>query len=156
MKPKYKAFFITLILALAADQGSKMWARSSLKPRSGAISVIDGYWEFRYAENTGAAFSFFRNSPYSSYIFAAVAAVAFGVIVYYMRKARPDARLLAAGMGLLAGGALGNLIDRVAFGRVTDFVVWRVGSHVWPTFNVADAVLLIGVLGLMILPKTAQ
>ena len=156
MKPKYKAFLITLILALAADQGTKIWARSSLKPRGDALTVINGYWEFRYAENTGAAFSFFRNSELAPYFFAAIAAIAVVVIAVYLRRAKADSRLFAAGMGLLAGGALGNLIDRVAFGRVTDFVVWRVGSHVWPTFNVADAVLLLGVLGLMLLPRAHE
>jgi signal peptidase II len=154
MKPKYKAFLIALLLALGADQATKIWARSALKPRpADKITVIDGYWEFRYAENTGAAFSFLRNNPYAPYVFAGMAAIAVGVIFVYMRRAQPADRLFAVGMGLLAGGALGNLIDRVAFGRVTDFVVWRVGSHVWPTFNVADAVLLVGVLGLVLQPR---
>ena len=154
MKPKYKSFLITLILAVAADQASKLWARSSLRPH-GTISVIPGYWEFRYAENPGAAFSMFTNARLAPYFFAAIAAVAVIAIVVYLWRARPDSRLFAAGLGLLAGGAVGNLIDRVAHGSVTDFVVWRVGSHVWPTFNVADAVLLVGVLGLLLLPKTA-
>jgi signal peptidase II len=154
MKPKHKAFLITLILSLVGDQASKMWARSTLRPRNGAISVIDGYWEFRYAENTGAAFSFLRNNHLAPYLFALAAAVAVVAIGVYLWRARPDSRLFAAGLGLLAGGALGNLIDRVAFGRVTDFVVWRVGTHVWPTFNVADAALLLGVLGLLLMPKT--
>jgi signal peptidase II len=155
MKPKYKAFLITFILAVAADQGSKMWARAMLRPR-GVMPVIPGYWEFRYAENPGAAFSLFNNARLAPYFFATIAAIAVGAIIVYLWRARPDRRLFAAGLGLLAGGAAGNLIDRLAHGSVTDFVVWRVGSHVWPTFNVADAVLLIGVLGLMLLPKTAQ
>jgi signal peptidase II len=154
MKPKYKAFLIALVLALGADQATKIWARATLKPNpADKITVINGYWEFRYAENTGAAFSFLRNNPYAPYVFAGVAAIAVAVIFVYLRRAQPADRLFAVGMGLLAGGALGNLIDRVAYGRVTDFVVWRVGKHQWPTFNVADAVLLIGVLGLVFQPK---
>jgi signal peptidase II len=155
MKPKYKAFLITFALAVAADQASKLWARTSLKPH-GVMPVIPGYWEFRYAENPGAAFSLFHNAHLAPYFFAGIAAIAVAAIVVYLWRASPDRRLFAAGLGLLAGGALGNLIDRVAYGSVTDFVVWRVGSHVWPTFNVADAVLLVGVLGLLVLPKTAQ
>jgi signal peptidase II len=153
MKPKYKAFLITLLVALAADQATKEWARMALKARSRDMIVVPGYWEFRYAENTGAAFSMLRGNPNAHWMFVAFALLAVIVISIYLWKARPADRLFAVGMGLLAGGALGNMIDRVAFGRVTDFVVWRVGNHVWPTFNVADAVLLIGVLGLMLQPK---
>ena len=66
-----------------------------------------------------------------------------------MRKAAPDARRLGAELGLLAGGALGNVIDRIATGRVTDFIVWRAGAHEWPTFNIADAALVVGIIGLL-------
>ena len=55
---------------------------------------------------------------------------------------------VAAELGLIVGGALGNAIDRVAFGRVTDFVVWKLGTHEWDTFNVADAALVVGIIGL--------
>jgi signal peptidase II len=153
MSPKYKAFIVTFLLALGADQATKMWARASLRPHQGPVTVINGYWEFRYAENTGAAFSFLRNNPNAPYLFAGMATLALVVIGAYLWRARPDERLFGCGMGMLAAGALGNLIDRVAFGRVTDFVVWRVGNHVWPTFNVADALLLLGVLGLLLQPR---
>jgi signal peptidase II len=56
---------------------------------------------------------------------------------------------LGAELGLLAGGALGNIVDRIAFGKVTDFVVWKIGTHEWPTFNIADAALVVGVIGLL-------
>jgi len=153
MKPKYKAFLITLLIALGADQASKLWARMALKPRTGPLTVVSGYWEFRYAENTGAAFSMLRGNPIAPWVFAGFAAIAVIVIGIYLWKTDAANRLFACGLGLLAGGAIGNLIDRIAFGRVTDFVVWRVGNHVWPTFNVADAVLLIGVLGLVLQPR---
>ena len=57
---------------------------------------------------------------------------------------------VAAELGLIVGGALGNAIDRVAFGRVTDFVVWKLGTHEWDTFNVADAALVVGIIGLFL------
>jgi signal peptidase II len=153
MSPKYKAFLLTLALALGADQATKMWARHALKPRLEPISVINGYWEFRYAENTGAAFSLLRGDSAAPYLFAIFGLAAMVVIGLYLYRAQPTARLFASLLGLIAGGALGNLIDRFAFGRVTDFVVWRVGNHVWPTFNVADSVLLLGVLGLVLQPR---
>ena len=152
MAPKYKAFLVSLLVSLGADQGTKLWARHALAPR-GTITVVPGFWEFRYAENTGSAFSLLRGGPLLPYLFAAIALVALVVIGIYLKKAQPRERLFAVGMGLLGGGALGNLIDRIAFQKVTDFVVWRYHDHVWPTFNVADAVLVVGVLGLMLLPR---
>jgi signal peptidase II len=70
------------------------------------------------------------------------------MVAVYLRKAAPGQIRLASELGLLGGGALGNIIDRVAFGRVTDFIVWKVGAHEWPTFNVADAALVLGIVGL--------
>ena len=72
---KYKLFAVALLLSLGFDQGSKIWARHELKPRyPETISVIAGYWDFRYAENTGAAFSFMRDSPSAAYLFAVMVA----------------------------------------------------------------------------------
>jgi len=65
-----------------------------------------------------------------------------------MRKARDDQKILHWALALVVGGAVGNLIDRIYFGVVTDFVLWRYKTHEWPVFNVADVVLVIGV-GLM-------
>ena len=61
-----------------------------------------------------------------------------------------DRPRIAAELGLLAGGAIGNIIDRVAFGKVSDFIVWKAGRYEWPTFNVADAALVIGVVTLLL------
>ena len=70
-------------------------------------------------------------------------------------KARDEQRRLMIGLGLVGGGAIGNVIDRVAFGKVTDFVVWKWHTHEWPTFNVADAALCVGV-GLLFLDLGRQ
>jgi signal peptidase II len=150
MAPKHKSFIISLVLSLAADQGSKIWARAVLKPKyPDVITVISGFWDMRYSENPGSAFGLFRGIPGARYLLFIVGIAALFVVWNYLKKAPPDARRLAAELGLLAGGALGNIIDRVAVGRVTDFVVWRVGVHEWPTFNVADAALVVGVIGLL-------
>jgi signal peptidase II len=71
------------------------------------------------------------------------------VVAGYLKRARPEQWRLGAELGLLAGGALGNVLDRAMYGRVTDFIVWRLGSHEWPTFNVADAALVVGIVGLL-------
>ncbi|HZS38778.1 MAG TPA: signal peptidase II [Polyangia bacterium] len=150
MAAKYKAFLIAILLSLALDQGSKIWARHSLKPKyPDVVTVIPGFFELRYSENTGSAFGLFRSLPYARYLFFVVGIGALWVVSSYLRRAKPEQRRLGVELGLLAGGAIGNIIDRAAFSRVTDFIVWKVAGHEWPTFNVADAALVLGVIGFL-------
>jgi lipoprotein signal peptidase len=150
MAAKYKAFIIALLLSLALDQGTKVWARHSLKPKyPDVVTVIPKVFELRYSENTGSAFGLFRGLPGARYLFFVVGIGALWVVSSYLRKARPEQRRLGVELGLLAGGAIGNIIDRAAFSKVTDFIVWKVGTHEWPTFNIADAALVLGVIGLL-------
>jgi signal peptidase II len=154
---KVKAFVIALLVTLALDQGTKIWARAELKPHvPRTVDVIHGYFELEYAENTAAAFSLLRGRPGARYLLFGFGVIALGVVVVYLRKARPDEWRVGAELGLLAGGAIGNLLDRAVYGHVTDFVVWRIGAHRWPNFNVADAALVIGILGLLLDYKPDQ
>lgn len=167
---KYQVFGIVFVLSVLADQLTKIWARSALKGKSPIVVVAD-WWDFHYSENPGVAFGMFRDVPGARYFLPLVALFALGVIVSFVRKTRPDRLRLAAELGLLAGGAVGNLIDRVAYQRVTDFVLWKApnaswvcraimkvadffGSTMrycdWPTFNVADAALVVGVIALLL------
>jgi signal peptidase II len=148
-KRKYGVFGIVFALSLGADQLTKMWARASLRG-SGPRTVIEGFFDLRYSENTGSAFGLFRGLSYAPYLLFAIGAAALVVIFAFLRKSPPDKLRIAAELGLLAGGAVGNIIDRAVFGRVTDFIVWKVHTHEWPTFNVADAALVVGVLALLL------
>lgn len=149
MSKKYQLFVVAFLLALGLDQGSKIWARKTLAPMyPGSQTVITGYFEMRYSENPGSAFSLFRGMAGARYFLLFVGIGALGVVGYYLKKAEPDAARIGGELGLLAGGAIGNMIDRAMYGRVTDFIVWKVGAHEWPTFNIADAALVIGVIGL--------
>ena len=151
MAGKYKAFILAIFLSLFADQASKVWARHSLQPKyPEVVTVIPGFFELRYSENTGSAFGLFRSLPGARYLFFLVGAGALFVVGNYLRKAKPGQLRLGAELGLLAGGAIGNIVDRAWFHKVTDFIVWRIGTHEWPTFNIADAALVVGVLGLLI------
>jgi len=114
--------------------------------------VIDGYWDWELAFNTGAAFSSFRGGQLALGALAGAALIALGAMAW---RARPEQRLRRIALAVIAGGALGNLIDRVRDGAVTDFVRWRAGEARWPIFNVADAALLIGV-GLMLVESIAE
>jgi signal peptidase II len=152
VRRKYLLFTIFTIISLVADQWTKMLARQHLMPRGPFRPkvIIDGYFDLRYAENPGVAFSMLQNIPGGRVLLTLLAVGAFLLVLYYLRKTPVEATRLHVALGLVGGGAIGNLLDRVIYGKVTDFIVWKVGVHEWPAFNIADATLCIGV-GLMLL-----
>jgi len=131
------------------DQASKQWAESSLTPGQ-PQAVIHGYWDWELATNTGVAFSKFAGIEGGQIILSILAACALIAIGVVAMRTKPDEYMKLAGLALVGGGALGNLVDRVRQGGVTDFVRWKVGEHLWPIFNVADAALLVGVAVLLL------
>ena len=89
--------------------------------------------------------------PGNRVILTLIALAAFVLVIFYLRKTEPEQRRFQVALGLVGGGAIGNLIDRIAFGGVTDFLVFDLGFwpfNPWPAFNIADAALVVGV-GLM-------
>jgi signal peptidase II len=151
-KGRYALFTAVAALSLTLVQAAKVWARAVLRPIYPQVkTVIAGYWEFRYSENRGAAFGFLGHVPGAHLLFAAAAlALTVGVVFYIGRAQLRRPLRVSAELGLVIGGAVGNAIDRLAFGRVTDFVVWKLGRHEWHTFNVADAALVVGIIGLLV------
>ena len=147
---KLLRFVIPAVLGLAADQASKEWARVELGPEgSGKMrSVIGHSLTFHYAENPGIAFSMLRNLTGGRFLLAGLALVALLMVLRFLRGTDPTQRRLHIALGLIAGGAVGNLIDRLVHARVVDFILVDVGIwplDPWPVFNVADMVLVIGV-----------
>ncbi|MDB4969415.1 MAG: peptidase [Myxococcales bacterium] len=158
MRPRFVAFTVTAAFALAFDQLTKIWARHVLLPIYPRVArVIPGYWEMRYSENPGAAFGFLRNVPGALYFFSVIAvAISIGAIFYLRKTELRHPWRVGAWLGFVVGGALGNAFDRVAFHHVTDFVVWKIGTHEWDTFNVADAALVVGIAGLLLDSRPAK
>jgi signal peptidase II len=173
MPRRWKIFLLVAFLSLAADQATKIWARASLPVtaihgrvadgacrlpadvvshncQGEAVPVIDGIWEWRLSFNTGSAFGLFHSQSGARVLLSLVGIIAVGAMLWMVRKARDHQRALLWALGLVAGGAVGNLADRIYFGVVTDFVLWRYKTTEWPVFNVADVALVIGV-GLMFL-----
>lgn len=112
------------------------------------VTVIDGYWDFEYTVNPGAAFGLLSDSDsaYRLPFFIVVSLLAVAVILYLLRGVHPEQKLLVFALSLIGTGALGNFIDRVRFGHVVDFIVWKYGNEFrWPTFNVADSLITVGV-----------
>ncbi|MGJ8693698.1 MAG: signal peptidase II [Thalassotalea sp.] len=134
---------------LILDQITKQWVAQSFDYRE-TVAVMP-FFNLTYVHNPGAAFSFLADQPgWQRWFFTAIASIASIVFVVWLAKTPKSNKILSVGFSLMLSGALGNLIDRVLFGYVIDFLDFYVGSSHWPAFNVADSVILIGA-GLMIL-----
>lgn len=125
--------------------------------RCPTLRVIDGRWHWAYAENPGAAWSFLANASESVRVpfFLAVSVLAIILIVWYFFRLEPGQHLLMVALSLVLGGAVGNFIDRARLTYVIDFIVWYIGSYRWPTFNVADSAISVGV-GLIFLDSLLE
>lgn len=136
----YSLIIISLIVLL--DQITKYLARTYIDP-SGFIEVIPGL-NLVNVRNEGAAFGIFKSlgNPF----FITISIVAIAVIFWIIVKGLEDYRVFS----FLAGGAAGNLIDRLALGSVVDFIDVSVAGYHWPTFNVADSSLTIGIFFMLI------
>jgi len=127
------------LTVLIADQASKAWARGALQPGH-EIMVVSGWVWFRLVSNTGAALGLFSGNNWLFIIVSLVIVVAVGLLVI---RNRALGALGIVALGAIAGGGSSNLLDRVRFGGVTDFIE----VHKWPTdFNLADAAVRIGVV----------
>jgi signal peptidase II len=149
MTRKRVLFFLAALVVVVLDQSTKAWARGALA--HGPQPILDGAVFCRLGMNPGIAFSMFRGGGEILRVLVSILglAMAAGVVLYAWRSPRAHAPFLI-GLGLVAAGALGNVIDRLAAGRVTDFLVIKIAGHEWPAFNVADAALVVGVLFLLV------
>ncbi len=121
------------------------------------VPFVDGFWNWRYVENPGAAWGLLASAPEGLRrpFFYAVSLGAIGFILWFFRRIGDGQRLLIVALSLVMGGAIGNFIDRLHLAYVIDFVDWYVGRTHWPTFNFADAAITSGV-GLLIVDMFAQ
>ncbi len=152
MKKKYQILAAFPAIVLVLDQITKQLIIDRFHLGE-SIPVLHGYFSITYVRNTGAAFGFLAASDPSFRVpfFLLVPSIALAVIGYLFRKL-PDSDLrTASALALVMGGALGNLIDRMRFGYVVDFLDfhWRYQAH-FPAFNVADSAICVGV-GLLML-----
>lgn len=133
-----------LLVALAVvllDQATKEWVRGAFSLHE-SIPVIPGFFHLTYIRNTGAAWGMFsgQNLTLSLLAFAMLL-----VLVFFRRKIMPPGRLHRIALGLLCGGIVGNLFDRLRLDYVVDFLDFFVRGWHWPAFNIADSAICIGV-----------
>jgi signal peptidase II len=150
------AFLILAGVVILLDQASKEVMTVFLAPRR-SVTVIPGLFDLTYVRNSGAVFGLFRDltSPWRGLLLTLVPLVAVGVILALALRTPGERRRPLAALGLILGGAIGNLIDRVRFGSVVDFLDVYIGSLHWPAFNLADSAICIGV-SLLLLDMASQ
>jgi len=157
MTPKFQVAIGAFIIVLVLDLATKIAIDANLS-YADKIPVIPGFFYLTHVRNTGAAFGLFSDAPqlYRMIFFISVSLIAVGIIVAFYRNLSPGDRLAALALGLILGGAVGNLIDRIFRQEVVDFLhfrIWR--GYSWPDFNVADSAIVVGV-GLLVLELLAS
>ena len=148
---KYKYYVITLLILLL-DYLTKWAVRVKLDP-SQPFELIPGFLRFSYWENSGVAFGLFNAvaSAWKPYILAAMAVAAVAIIIVYSMHMPPERKLLQISLAVVVGGILGNFVDRIVRGYVIDFIDFHIhDTFYWPTFNIADSAITIGIALLLI------
>ena len=109
--------------------------------------VIRGFFNLTHVRNTGGAFGIFggEKSGFGSLLFVIISLIAIGAIIYLFMKIREGEKTLALSFSLILSGAIGNLIDRLHYGEVIDFLDFHIAAYHWPAFNVADSAICIGI-----------
>ncbi|KKM79496.1 hypothetical protein LCGC14_1349380 [marine sediment metagenome] len=141
----YTLGFCASIAALAADQASKVYVLANADTLAAGIPVFPGF-NLIFHRNYGVTFGFFQNVPWWGLTLVAAVVVLF-LAVSLIRATRISETVA---YGMVIGGALGNIVDRIRFGGVTDFLDFYLGSAHWPAFNLADVVVVCGVGVLLI------
>lgn len=141
-----KLYVLPAVIVLL-DQATK-WLVVQRLPLYEDVPLISGLLSLQHVRNSGAVFGFLSGTdfPGKPYAFALLSAAALLILAYYARTVPAEERLPRLALSLVIGGAIGNLIDRVRFGYVIDFVKMYWDTHVWPNYNVADSAISIGLV----------
>lgn len=152
MAPKLRIGLAAFLITLALDLGTKMLVEANIHFGS-QIEVIEGFFYLTHVRNPGAAFGLFATAPKILRLtfFIGVAIVAIGIILSFFYQLAPGDRLSGLALGMILGGAVGNLVDRIRYQEVVDFLHFRLWQgYSWPDFNLADSFIVVGV-GLLVL-----
>ena len=147
---------VTAGAVVMVDQFTKFWIMAQFALYE-QLEIIPGFFNLVYVTNTGAAFGMLAGSRtwLRQAFFVTVAIVALVIIIFAYGHLKKQAKIFVYALGLIGGGAIGNLIDRVRFGSVVDFLDFYLGTYHWPAFNVADSAITTGV-GLFLLGSFLQ
>lgn len=134
-------YAVIIIILSAADQVIKYLVNSRLGQED-SITVIEGFFYIIVRHNSGAAWSFLAEPAWGIYFLTGVSLLMTLFLIYLIRRVKP--KIMRLGLALIISGSLGNLVDRIRFGAVTDYLDFHFGSYVFPTFNLADSLIVIG------------
>jgi len=145
LRNKNILFLAIAVAVVLLDQATKAWIVSELRLHE-TFAVIAGLFNITHIRNPGAAFGFLATAPplFRHTFFIVVTVAAILLILHYIRIGRVESLSMASALGLILAGAVGNLIDRVRFGEVVDFLDVHIAGHHWPAFNVADSAITVG------------
>lgn len=146
MTAKYKYFVIIAAVVILLDQATKALVLQYLQLYD-AISVVPGFFNLTHIRNPGGAFGVLAGggSTLRNVLFLGAGSVALGMIIFFLRATPDKDRLMRFTLALIFGGAIGNIIDRLRFGEVVDFLDFYIGGLHWPAFNVADSAITVGI-----------
>ncbi len=141
-----KPFIGIAALVVVLDQITK-WLVLAKLPLYHAITVIPGFFNLTHIRNPGGAFGFMAagSQDIRNLLFIGVSIAAMGLIAYFYRNTPKSHPYLASSLAMIFGGAVGNLVDRLRFGEVVDFLDFYIGAAHWPAFNVADSAISVGI-----------
>ena len=131
-------------VVIVLDQLSKWWVLGNLA--LGEVVYVTPFWNWVLTFNPGAAFSFLADQPGWQRWFFTILALAVSAWMAVEIRRHPAQKLLALALALVMGGAIGNVIDRVRFGAVVDFIQWHAAGFYWPAFNIADSAITVGAI----------
>jgi signal peptidase II len=151
MPRRYRIVLLLALIVLVLDQLTKLWAAAVL-PLWASKTVIPGFFNLVHVLNKGAAFGFLNDldAMWRPYFFLAATALAIVLILHLLRTVPREDTVLFTALGLILGGAVGNLTDRIRLGEVVDFLDFYIGKYHWPAFNVADVAISIGSVLLLV------
>lgn len=147
MKKNKNKVYLTSVIVLLIDQIVKLLIKTNMNLNE-EISIIPNFFSIQYLKNTGAAFSILENQ---TILLAITSIICISVIIYYLKKEENLTTAMYLSFGLVLGGILGNLIDRIVYQGVIDFLSFQIFNYNFPVFNIADIGITIGVLLLIII-----
>jgi signal peptidase II len=146
MKPSARTLhFLLALLVVLLDRWSKRLVATHIAMYT-HIQIVPGFFRITHTENTGAAFSLFADSPshWKTALLIGFSLIAMVIVSVLLWRQARALTLTGIALSLILGGAVGNLWDRVASGRVVDFLLFYVKSYQWPVFNLADSAIVVG------------
>lgn len=147
MQKNKNKVYLTSVIVLLIDQIVKLLIKTNMNLNE-EISIIPNFFSIQYLKNTGAAFSILENQ---TILLAITSIICISVIIYYLKKEENLTTAMYLSLGLVLGGILGNLIDRIVYQGVIDFLSFQIFNYNFPVFNIADIGITIGVLLLIII-----